>query len=143
MQRCAHVCSVRHGWLRFRVLSRAAQGTEAQRLYFKPRTPRTRRKGAGDAAGTAKGSQAVTMETEVEITEQGSEECETRASPQKALHGRPCHPGTEAARVGPRNKLALLTCSQTNSPARRGLPVNRGRERTDAQNPHECEAQVG
>ena len=98
---CASVC--------FPGLRRA----EVQWLCFKPRMPRTRRKGAGDAAGTAKESQAETMQTQVEITEQGSKECEKRTSAQKGTtwltvlpgyrgrpcHGRPCYPGTEAARV--------------------------------------------
>ena len=74
--------------------------------------PGTKRKGASDAAGTAKESQAVTMETQAEIIEQGSEGCEKRTPSMEGYHTADCCLGTEADCVGPRNKLALLLRSR-------------------------------
>ena len=85
----------------------------ARHLCVRPRMSRNQCESSGDAAGTAKESQAETMQTQVEITEQGSKECEKRTSAQKGTtwltvlpgyrgrpcHGRPCYPGTEAACV--------------------------------------------
>lgn len=74
--------------------------------------PGTKRKGAGDAAGTAKESQAVTMETQAEIIERGSEGREKRTPSTEGQHTADCCLGTEADCVGPRNKLALLMRSR-------------------------------